>query len=165
MMFSSFTSTSWRRFVFLGIRRMKRDEMHVKKTIARKVEKEINTKDDKELLLSYSLNCFNSFLIARSKKRQQISFDWLSEKFQKKKKFTCENERRWLRRDEITSNSSSKQSWKHDDFVSFENDENKNATYAKHAKLEDYDSAEPDIENEFFSGEDFLMIVMCEVDI
>jgi hypothetical protein len=44
-------------------------------------------------------------------------------------------------------NWSSQQSWEQADFVSFEDDENENAKYAKQAR---YDLAEHDIERKFF---------------
>ncbi len=55
-------------------------------------------------------------------------------------------------------NRLSQQSWKQADFVSFEDDENENARYAKQAKQVEharYDFAEHDIDQEFLL-EDFF---------
>ncbi len=141
----------------MKIWRMKRDEMHAKKIAARRVEK-ARIKQLKELQKNINIISDEMFQSISDLEIEwkTINLIWLTQqavKQNKKKKPHCNEDRD---DDEemkfMINNRSSQQSWKQADFVSFEDNENENAKYARQAK---YDSAEHDIDQEFLP-EDFF---------
>ncbi len=117
---------------------------------SRKSSHQVAKKNCKKTSISFEMRCLNRFLILKLNRKQLISLDWFSKQSNRTKKKSRLNDNRNDEKMKFMINrSSSQQSWKQADFVSFDDDENENARYAKQARYARYNLAKHDIDQKF----------------